>query len=108
MGDCVQTNMSDLLNGKGNLAVIEKRITMLPQFRGKFETIDIPEKFIPSVSVPFTIGIMKWAKNLELAEIFVKFILSVEGQAFFEKAGFIPAKSQEGKRLIKKYGVADV
>ncbi|MBW1941061.1 MAG: substrate-binding domain-containing protein [Deltaproteobacteria bacterium] len=57
--------------------------------------------------VPFTIGVMKWAKNRDLAEDFVNFILSEEGQSFFERAGFIPAVSKTGERLIKKYGVTD-
>lgn len=106
-GDCVQTSVTDLVSGKGNVAVIEKRITHLPEFKGKLEIIDIPEKYIPPVPVPFTIGVMKWAKNRDLAEHFVKFILSDEGQFCFEKAGFIPARSEEGARLIKKYGVVD-
>lgn len=108
VGDCVQISVTDLVSGKGDVAVIEKRITHLPQFKGKLEIIDIPEKFIPPVPVPFTIGVMKWAKNKELAEHFVDFILSEKGQSYFEKAGFIPARSEEGERLIKKYGVADV
>lgn len=106
-GDCVQTTTADLVSGKGDVAVIEKRITHLPQFQGKLETIPIPEKYIPPVPVPFTIGMMKWAKDPKLAGRFIDFILSEEGQAFFEKAGFIPARSKEGERLISKYGVTD-
>ncbi len=105
IGDCVQTSTPDLVNGKGDAAVIEKRITELPQFKGKLESIHIPEKYIPPVPVPFTIGMMKWAKNTEFAKQYIAFILSDEGQAFFAKAGFIPAGSKEGQRLIKKYGV---
>lgn len=106
-GDCVQTAMVDLVNGNGDAAVVEQRITRLPEFQGKLNQIDIPETLIPPVPVPFTIGIMKWAKNRELAEAYVEFILSDQGQALFEKAGFIPARSEEGERLIKKYGVID-
>ncbi len=107
IGDCVQTSMPDLVNGKGDAAVIEKRITELPQFNGKLETISIPEKYIPPVPVPFTIGMMKWAKNSDLAKQYIEFILSEEGQRCFEKAGFIPARSKEGVRLTQKYGVKD-
>lgn len=108
VGDCVQTSITDLVSGKGDVAVVEKRITRLPQFKGKLEIVDIPEKYIPPIPVPFTIGLMKWAKNVDLAESFIKFILSDEGQSYFKRAGFIPARSEEGNRLIKKYGVADV
>ncbi len=108
VGDCVQTAVTDLVKGKADAAVIEKRITHLPQFRGKLDTLPIPEAFIPPVPVPFTIGIMKWAKNRALAEAFVDFILSDKGQAWFHRAGFIPARTEEGERLIRKYGVMDV
>lgn len=107
-GDCVQTAMTELAQGKGDAAVIEQRILHLPQFQGKFEELPIAEEFIPPVPVPFTIGVMTWAKNRDLAQAFVDFILSDIGQACFEKAGFIPARSEEGERLIQKYGVADV
>lgn len=107
MGDCVQTAIPDLINGKGDAAVIEQRITRLPQFQGKLETITIPEAFIPAKPVPFTIGVMKWAKNPEMAKAYMDFILSDQGQAHFANAGFIPAKSAEGQRLIIKYGVQD-
>ena len=107
LGDCVQTAMADLIKGKGDVAVMEQRLTRIPDFQNKSETIDIPEKFIPGKPVPFTIGIMKWAKNRELAEDYINFILSEKGQAYFENAGFIPALSEEGERLTKKYGVVD-
>nr|WP_321398654.1 substrate-binding domain-containing protein [uncultured Desulfobacter sp.] len=106
-GDCVQTAITHLAQGKADAAVVENRIAHLPQFRGKLETLPIPEAFIPPAPVPFTIGIMKWAKNMELAESFVEFILSGEGQVWFRLAGFIPAQSEEGERLTRKYGVTD-
>ncbi len=37
----------------------------------------------------------------------MKFITSEKGQSFFAAAGFIPALSSEGERLIQKYGVKD-
>lgn len=106
-GDCVQTAMAELVKGKGDVAVMEQRLTRLPDFQGKTETINIPEEFIPGKPVPFTIGPMKWAQNRELAENFIQFILSEKGQSCFENAGFIHARSEEGQRLTKKYGVID-
>jgi len=107
LGDCVQTAMADLIKGKGDVAVMEQRLTRIPSFQNKTEQIDIPEKFIPGKPVPFTIGMMKWTKNRELAEDYINFILSEKGQSYFEAAGFIPALSEEGERLTKKYGVID-
>ena len=57
--------------------------------------------------MPFVIGLMKWARNAALAQHFIDFILSEKGQAFFEAAGFIPAASEEGRRLAEKHGVKD-
>ena len=106
-GDCVQTAMAELIQRRGDVAVMEQRLTCIPSFQGKTETIDIPEQFIPGKPVPFTIGIMKWTKNRELAEYFIQFMRSEKGQSYFKKAGFIPAFSEEGERLIQKYGVID-
>lgn len=106
-GDCVQTSVPDIVDGTGDVAVVEQRITRLPQFKDKLEMIDIPEKYYPPVPIPFTIGRMKWAKDVELAEEYIRFILSEPGQKFFEEAGFIPASSEQGQRLSRKYGVHD-
>ncbi len=106
-GDCVQTSVPYIVSGKGDVAVVEYRLTQLPQFKGKVEAIDIPETYYPPVPIPFTIGLMKWAKDRELAEEYIRFILSDEGQAFFTTAGFIAARSELGERLTLKYGVKD-
>jgi molybdate transport system substrate-binding protein len=106
-GDCVQTSVPDIVSGKGDVAVVEYRLTQLPQFKGKVESIDIPETYYPPVPIPFTIGVMKWAKDREFAEEYIRFILSDEGQSFFTAAGFIAARSELGERLTLKYGVND-
>jgi molybdate transport system substrate-binding protein len=106
-GDCVQTAMAQLVAGKGDVAVMELRLIYIPEFKGRAETIDIPEQFIPGKPVPFTVGMMKWAQNRELAERYIEFILSEQGQIWFERAGFIPALSDEGRRLTQQYGVID-
>jgi molybdate transport system substrate-binding protein len=106
-GDCVQRQAAEIAAGKGDVAVMEQRLTRLPGIAGKVETLDIPEELVPPKPVTFTIGVMKWAHNRELAEDFVAFITSQEGQAYFAAAGFIAAASDEGRRLVEKYGVHD-
>ncbi len=106
-GDCVQRDVADVASGAADAAVVEQRITRLPEMAGRLEVIDIPEDLVPAVPVPFVIGVMKRSKNATLAREFVAFILSAEGQAFFEQAGFIPADSEEGRRLTQKHGVKD-
>lgn len=106
-GDCVQTAVPAIIKGDGDVAVVEYRVSRLPQFKGKLNTIDIPEQYYPPVPIPFTIGRMKWAKDVELAEEYIRFMLSETGQSCFEKAGFIPARSEQGQRLSRKYGVED-
>ena len=81
------------------------RIAVLPEFRGKLDVIPIDEKYFLPPPMTFTIGMMKWAKDPEVAKNYIDFILSLEGQKHFENAGFIPAISDEGRRLAKKYGV---
>jgi molybdate transport system substrate-binding protein len=107
VGDCVQSVVPDVIKGTGDVAVMELRLTKKPEFAGKMEVVEIPEEFFPPKPVSFVIGVMKYAHNRDLAEAYVKFITSKDGQDFFEAAGFIPAASAEGERLIEKYGVKD-
>ncbi len=104
---CVQRAMQDLVSGKGDVSVVEKRLTRMKMFKDKSEIIPIPEKFFPPPPLTFTIGLMKYARDPELAAYYIDFIRSEEGQGFFDAAGFIPAISEEGVRLIEKLGVKD-
>ncbi len=107
-GDCVQLDVNNIVNGTGDVAIVEKRITKLPGVIGNVEIINIPEEHFPPKPIPFVIGIMKFAKDRELAESYVDYIISEKGQSFFENAGFIPAYSDEGERLINKLNIKDV
>lgn len=106
-GDCVQTAVPEVIDGQADAAVVEYRVTRLPQFRGKLDIIDIPEKYYPPAPLTFTVGRMKWAMDVELAEEYVRFIVSEAGQKFFEDAGYIPARSELGLRLTQHHGVRD-
>ena len=105
---CVQRAMKDLISGRGDVSVVEKRVTRMKMFEDKFEIITIPDKFFPPPPLTFTIGMMKDARDPELADCYIDFIRSEEGQGFFEAAGFIPAISDEGRNLTEKLGVKDV
>lgn len=107
-GSCVQRIMEDLVSGKADVSVVEKRLTQMPQFIGKAEIIPIAREFFPPPPLTFTIGVMKNAKDKRLADHYMNFILSEESQACFESAGFISALSEEGRELTDKLGVKDV
>lgn len=107
-GSCVQRTMEDLLNGKGDVSVVETRLTRMSLFKGKTDIIPIDQQYFPPPPLTFTIGVMTTAKDRALADHYVNFILSEEGQHFFESAGFIPAISKEGERLTEKFEVRDV
>ena len=107
-GSCVQRSMEQLIDNQGDVSVVEYRLTQMPAFRDKAEIISIPEKFFPPPPLTFTIGVMKDAKDRKLADHYVDYICSEEGQAFFQAAGFIPALSVKGQELTKKLGVKDV
>ena len=104
---CVQRAMEDLINGKGDVSIVEKRLTRMPLFKNKSEVIPIPEEYFPPPPLTFTIGIMKDARDPELAASYIDFITGEEGQNFFLKAGFIPAISDKGKKMVEKLGVKD-
>jgi molybdate transport system substrate-binding protein len=83
-GDCVQMDVSKIIDGKADVGIVEQRIIYLPNVKGKVEVLNIPEEFIPAIPVPFTIGIMKYAKDMNLAKAYVDFITSEEGQVYFD------------------------
>lgn len=107
-GSCVQRSMEQLLDNQGDVSVVEYRVTQMPAFRDQADIIPIPEKFFPPPPLTFTIGVMKHAKDRELADHYLNYIISEEGQAFFEAAGFIPAISEKGREMTEKLGVRDV
>lgn len=107
-GSCVQRTMDDIISGKGDVSVVELRLTKMPSFAGKTTVLPIPAEFFPPPPLTFTIGVMKDAADRELADHYLNYITSEEGQAFFAAAGFIPAISDKGRELVEKLGVKDV
>ena len=107
-GSCVQRTVAELVAGKGDVSIVERRLTRHPEFEGKLEVLPIPEDLFPPAPLTFTIGVMQEARDPGLAAQYVRFATSPGGQAFLERAGFIPARSPEGLRLVEKFGVRDV
>lgn len=108
LGSCVQRTMDDILDRKGDVSIVEKRVSRIPDFKDKMDVVEIPETFFPPPPLTFTVGVMKSAKDRALAEDYVTFLTSQEGQAFFDHGGFIPAISDKGLALVEKLGVKDV
>lgn len=108
MGSCVQRTMDDVIAGRGDVSVVELRLTRLPAFVGRVDIVPIDEKLFPPPPMTFTVGVMQSAKNKALAEAYAAYLVSPEGQAHFERMGFVPAVSDKGRELVEKYGVKDV
>ncbi len=106
-GSCVQRTMDDVISARGDVSIVELRITRMREFEGKLDIVPIPERFFPPGPLTFTVGVMKIARDRALADVYVDFITSAEGQAFFERQGFIPAISDKGRELVEKFGVKD-
>lgn len=107
-GSCVQMVMGDLISGNGEVSVMERRLVHLPMFAGKVDTLDIPAQFQPPPPLTFTIGVMKSAPKRKLADAYVEFICSAQGQRYFTQQGFISAYSEKGLELTEQLGVKDV
>ncbi|MGO9312613.1 MAG: substrate-binding domain-containing protein [Syntrophobacteraceae bacterium] len=107
-GSCVQRTMDDVISAHGDVSIVELRITRMREFEGKLDIVPIPERFFPPPPLTFTVGVMKNARDRALADVYIDFITSAEGQAFFERQGFIPAISDKGRELVEKFGVKDV
>jgi len=106
-GSCVQRTMDDVISARGDVSIVELRITRMHEFAGKMDIVPIPEKFFPPPPLTFTIGVMKNARDRGLADAYVDFATSPQGQVFFERQGFISALSDKGRELIEKLGVKD-
>jgi molybdate transport system substrate-binding protein len=104
---CVIKMMPEIIKGKGQVSIVERRLTRMARFEGKVEVIPIPENLFPPGPLTFTVGVMKYALDRALADNYVDFMCSPEGQAIFDKQGFIPAASDRGRALIEKLGVKD-
>ncbi len=107
LGSCVQRTMFSLCEGKADVSVVELRITRLPAFKDRVETIPIAERYFPAAPLTFTIGVMSQAADPARAEHYLRYITSPQGQAYFQEAGFIPAISEQGRRLVQELGVHD-
>ena len=107
-GSCVQRTMDDVISAHGDVSIVELRITRMREFEGKLDIVPIPERFFPPPPLTFTVGVMKNARDRALADVYIDFLTSAEGQAFFERQGFIPAISDKGRELVEKFGVKDV
>ncbi len=108
LGSCVQRTMDDIVSGRGDVTIVEYRVALLPAFAGRVDVVDIPEALFPPPPMTFTVGVMEGATNRALAETYAGFLVSPEGQAHFERHGFIPAISEKGRQFVEKYGVKDV
>lgn len=107
-GSCVQRTIDDVISAHGDVSIVELRITRMREFEGKLDIVPIPERFFPPPPLTFTVGVMKNARDRALADVYIDFLTSAEGQAFFERQGFIPAISDKGRELVEKFGVKDV
>ena len=105
---CVQRAIDDIVSGKGDVSVVELRVTRLPQFVGRMDVLPIDPKFFPPPPMTFTVGVMESASNKELAERYAAYLISPQGQAHFERQGFIAAISAQGQKMVEQYGVKDV
>nr|WP_315060420.1 substrate-binding domain-containing protein [uncultured Campylobacter sp.] len=106
-GACVITMMCDLVDGKGDASIIEKRLTTHDRFKDRIEYMPIDEKLIPPGPLTFTLNIMKYVKDEKLADDFADFVCS-DGQEIFERHGFTSIHSARGLELIERFGVKDV
>ena len=104
---CVQRTVEDVIEGRADAMIVERRICRIPRFAPHLDFIDIPEDYFPEGPLTFTVGVMADAADKKVAEDYVQWITGEEGQGYFARAGFIPAISAKGQDLVEKLGVHD-
>lgn len=108
-GTCVQTTLQSVADKKADAMIVELRLARMPRFKPHLDIVPISADFFPPGPLTFTIGLMEEAKDVELATDYINWMTAYEGgQKYMEEAGFIPADSDEGRRLTEKLGVHDV
>ncbi|HPQ43329.1 MAG TPA: substrate-binding domain-containing protein [Syntrophales bacterium] len=104
---CVIRMIPTIIHGDVDVTIVERRLTRMPEFADKVDVITFPEEQFATVMLPFTINLIKYAKDTDLADDYINFMCNPEGQACFEQGGFIPAISEKGQELIERLGVKD-
>lgn len=104
---CVLRTVPLVTNGKAAAMIVERRITAMPLY-APLDIVEIPEKFFPKGPLTFTAGVMTDAADKKLADNYLEFLISPEGQEHMVNAGFISAYSPKGQELVEKFGVKDV
>jgi molybdate transport system substrate-binding protein len=108
-GTCVQSTVESVADGDKDAMIVELRIPRMPRFADRLEIVPLPFALFPPGPLTFTAGMMQEAKNPELANHYIDWLVSAQGGGrHFERAGFIPADSEEGRKLTEQLGVKDV
>lgn len=105
---CVISMMCDLVEGKADVSIIEKRLTTHDRFKDRIEYFSIPGQFVPPAPLTFAINTMKYVQDRALAADYIEFTRSQEGQQILENHGFTSVHSARGLDLIERFGVKDV
>lgn len=104
---CVLRTVAKVCAGEAAGMIVERRITRFQRFGPYLEVVEIPEKFFPKGPLTFTVGVMADATDKDMANAYLEWIRTPQGQHHFERAGFIPAISPKGQELVEKLGVKD-
>ena len=104
---CIQSTVKEVCDGRADAMIVERRICRIERFAPYLDYIPLPAGLQPPGPLTFTVGVMAGAHDPEAARTYQDWITSPEGQAFFEKAGFISAYTEEGQALVKKLEVYD-
>lgn len=103
---CVLRTVPLVTNGKAAAMIVERRITAMPLY-APLDIVEIPFESYPKGPLTFTTGVMADATNKEMANHYLEWLISPQGQEHFENAGFTSAYSPKGQELVEILGVKD-
>ena len=78
---------SHLLTHRADACIVDEIFTYLPEVKGKVKVVPIASKYIPSGSTTFSIGIIRYSQQKELAKKYIDFVFSKNGRRIFKKYG---------------------
>jgi len=78
---------SHLLTQRADACIVDEIFTHLPEVKDKVDVVPIASKYIPSGSTTFSIGVVSYSKQKELAKKYIDFVFSKKGRKIFKKYG---------------------
>ncbi|MBP2144090.1 molybdate transport system substrate-binding protein [Methanococcus voltae] len=101
--DCYKKMLLEFENSEADATLVERRVTTLPEVKGRYEIINLPREYMtPQIGI-FTVGVMNYTKYPKLAYEYQNFVLGEEAEQILAANGFVPVNTEKGQEVYNNY-----